>query len=125
MKPEGLLRRLEDHKDFAFLIGNGINRYVLENDVDCSWKGLLKRVANEIGVVHNLPSLDSLNSITYTEYYSMLLLEAKKAGLNEKQVQECICSIVDGWKKENKNSDTLCKLPVLRTGYNFTKLNFS
>lgn len=95
MRPEQLLKRLET-KDFAFLLGNGVNRYIMGNDVDCSWKGLLKQVASYFDVIHNMPSLDVTNNISYPEYYSMLLLKAKDRA-DEKSIQEYIKSLIHSW----------------------------
>lgn len=100
MTPSELMRQLHNPETkFAFLLGNGINRYAYRKkgiDIDVSWKSLLREAASKLNVLLFLPSLNPQDeSLSLIEYYSLLELES---GNDEGVLQKTIKSVVEGWR---------------------------
>lgn len=95
--PDELVSRLNGRgeKNFAFLLGNGINRFAYKHDnkdIDCDWKTLLKQTARELKIISELPELTDDMAISFTEYYSLMVLR-KGEGI----VQKKIIEIIESW----------------------------
>ncbi|WP_198175440.1 hypothetical protein [Spirosoma telluris] len=108
----------QNQGDIAFIIGNGINRY-LNNPQAISWDELLIRLWNEF-------SPDSYNQvpegITLTEFYDLLEISAGESRTANFQIQKKASELLSGWTFQQHHTALVAKAyqinaPILTTNF--------
>lgn len=98
----------------AFIVGNGINRFAYQGELDTSWNKLLLDTWRKTSPI-TLSTIDK--GITFTEFYDIMEFES-----NPKLVLDNIVDIVNTWcprEYHSKLQDRFVELnvPVLTTNF--------
>jgi len=85
--------------DIALIIGNGINRYSKNRNIE-SWEGLLEELARKYNFLPNTPAdanfTDLIKGISLTEFFDVLDMKASKTS-KETNLQREFCELMAKW----------------------------
>lgn len=115
---------MESRKDFAILLGNGIN---YNNSADYSWKKILIEIANE---KQDIGYLKDSEAISYPEFFDAIIFNKsrqKKLDIKKciSEVKKQICDKITNWNETDRHTTIVNyakdnNIPILTTNYDIT-----